>query len=237
MIKIDNVNVFGFEGAIRGMRNPYMSHDKSDSIHCKDVYPCCSNCPIFKDFGKGHSYCISNVSNNAEKIVIGKADLELCKKLIKAGSEHRKFLRMIHVQCDVLAPRYWWAEMDKYKYVEANSSSTMHLITKRELTIDDFSFDEYIPSTTAEGIVKKLNDWIKAYNYMDNSDKEKELLFRAIKQILPESYNQLRTIDTNYECLLSIYHQRKNHRLSEWHSFCEWIASLPHMSEFLEAVK
>ena len=239
MIEIKNINVFGFEAAIRGMRNPYMSHEKSDSVHCEDIYPSCSNCPIFKDFGKGHSYCISNVSSNTGKIVIGKNDLELCKKLIKGGSEHRKFLRMIHVQADVLAPRYWWAEADKYKYVEANSSSTIHLITKRELTLDDFSFNEYVPSTTAEKIVEKLNTWIKDYNHMKDSfvAKEKELLFSAIKQILPESYNQLRTIDTNYETLLNIYMQRKNHRLSEWIVFCGWCLTLPYMSEFLEVVE
>lgn len=236
MIRIDNVNVFGFEGAIRGMRNPYESHEKSDSLHCKDIYPSCSNCPIFRDFEKGHSYCISNVSSNAEKIVIGKADMTLAKKLIKGGAEHRKFLRMIHVQANVLAPRYWWAEMDKYKYVEANSSSTMHLITKRELTIEDFSRDGGYTTLALDLIVNALNSAIKEYKNEGNKEN-REACFRGIKQLLPESYNQLRTIDTNYECLLSICHQRKNHRLSEWKEFCNWVASLPYMSEFIIALE
>ena len=209
MIKITNVDVWGFNGAIRGMRNPYMSHENSDSTYKDEYY-----------------------------YSIGEKDMRLACTLIKAGSEHRKFLRMIHVQADILAPRYWWAEMDTYKHVSMNSSSTMHLITKRELTLDDFSFNEYVPSTTAEKIVQKLNTWIKDYNQMKDSfvAEERELLFSAIKQILPESYNQLRTIDTNYECLLSIYHQRRNHRLSEWHTFCEWIESLPYMEDFLNAM-
>lgn len=221
MIKISNVWTGGFEGAIRGMRNPYESHEKSDSRHVMTVEQ--NELGLFKGF----------------KFQIGEADMALCKKLIKGGSEHRKFLRMIHVQADVVAPRYWWAEMDKYKYVEANSSSTMHLITKRELTAEDFSFNEYVPPTTAERIVEKLNTWIKDYSYMKDSfvAEERELLFSAIKQILPESYNQLRTIDTNYECLLSIYHQRRNHKLSEWREFCDWIKTLPYMKEFLEAIK
>ena len=167
MIEITHVETFGFETAIRGMRNPYESHEKSDSVLCKDVYPCCLDCPVFKDFGKGHSYCVQNVFHNAEEFVIGKSDMTLAKKLIKAGPEHRKFLRMIHVQCDVLAPRYWWAEMDKYKYVEANSSSTMHLITKKHLTTDDLSLDggEYHCRGTAWcKLIEEINRLIDEYN-------------------------------------------------------------------------
>lgn len=250
MIKIEETQVWGYEGAIRGMRNPYMSHEKSDSKYCKDIYPNCSNCPIFKDFENGHSYCISNVSSNIGKIVIGKNDLELCKKLIKAGPEHRKFLRMIHIQADVLAPRYWWAEMDKYKYVEANSSSTMHLIGKRKLTLEDFSCDGSMKYMLhMKYAIGNINTWIEFYlawdkmNIILKNSLEKQGIFnktdlvRFIKQLLPESYNQLRTIDTNYECLLSIYHQRKDHRLTEWKEFCEWIKTLPYMNEFLEALK
>ena len=229
MIKIDTIGVWGFEGALKGMRNPYESRVKSDSVRCSscpELYTNRKLCVDRDDFGK------------CPLFRIGKNDMELAKKLIKAGPEHRKFLRMIHVQADVTAPRYWWAEMDKYKYVEANSSSTMHLITKRELTVEDFSFNEYVPPTTAEKIVEKLNTWIKDYNHMKDSfvAKEKELLFSAIKQILPESYNQLRTIDTNYECLLSIYHQRKDHRLTEWKEFCKWCLTLPYFKEFIGAL-
>lgn len=239
MIKIDNVQTFGFEGAIRGMRNPYMSHEKSDSLeYCTG----CRNC------GYDDVYCYkceyaNRSSETCERpydYTIGKADLELCKRLIKAGSEHRKFLRMIHVQCDVLAPRYWWAEMDKYKYVEANSSSTMHLITKRHFTEDDFSWYGF-KCRFMDSLLNELNSLIDDYNRpTELYEGEKKDVFLAIKETLPESYNQLRTIDTNYECLLSIYHQRKNHRLSEWsgeNGFCNWIYSLPYMSEFIGATE
>ena len=227
MIKIKKTWIGGFEGALRGMRNPYESHEKSDSVNCYYDHSACQRCERLLETGGS---CTAS-----GRFYIGKADMTLCKKLIKAGTEHRKFLRMIHVQADVVAPRYWWTEMDKHKWVEANSSSTMHLITKRELTMDDFSFNEYVPSTTAEKIVAKLNTWIKDYNHMKNSfgAEERELLFSAIKQILPESYNQLRTIDTNYEALLAIHHQRHNHRLTEWREFCTWCLSLPYFSEFI----
>ena len=215
MIKISNVWTGGFEGAIRGMRNPYESHEKSDSRHVMTVEQ--NELGLFKGF----------------KFQIGEADMKLCKKLIKAGSEHRKFMRVIHVQAEVRAPRYWWAEMDKYKWVEANSSSTMHLITKRPLTINDFSYDN--PNDGFKFTVRHFNNLMKEYN--EKNDKtEKEELFRKIKQLLPESFMQLRMIDTNYECLLSIYHQRKNHRLHEWREFCDWIKSLPYMEEFIDAV-
>lgn len=226
MLTISNVETFGFRKAISSMRNPYMSHAKSDSMSCEGLM--CGRCPHdgdcpYGDFDhRGYS--------------IGEEDMKLAKKLIKAGSEHRKFLRMIHVQADVVAPRYWWAEMDKYKWVEANSSSTMHLITKRHLKTNDFSTSLY-STLTLETIIGFINKMIDRLDYEE--DKEtKDGLFIAIKQLLPESYNQLRTIDTNYECLLSVYHQRHNHRLEEWsgeNGFCAWIKSLPYMNEFLEA--
>lgn len=227
MIKITHVETFGFKAAIRGMRNPYMSHVKSDSDKCKNM--ACVEC-----FYEGKS-CVSSFGVVEDTFVLGKADMTLAKKLIKAGPEHRKFLRMIHVQADVLAPRYWWAEMDKYKWVEANSSSTMHLITKRMLTIDDFSHDSPLQidlSRIWEELIEKLNDDIQAYNRATDA-RVKEHLFAYIKRFLPEAYNQLRTIDTNYECLLSIYHQRKNHRLTEWKEFCQWVEDLPYMKEFV----
>lgn len=232
MIEINTIGVWGFEGAIRGMRNPYESHKKSDSVDCRgceffdvDKYSCTQHgmtCPW------GH-------------YLIGESDMTLCKKLIKGGSEHRKFLRMIHVQADVVAPRYWWAEMDKYKYVEANSSSTMHLITKRTLSLDDFSYEEE-NRENMKCIVTILNTFIAGYQtYTKRPDAEKkkretDAMFKMIKQMLPESYNQLRTIDTNYEALLNIYRQRKSHRLTEWREFCEWIESLPYMEEFLNEI-
>ena len=225
MIRISNVWTGGFEGAIRGMRNPYESHEKSDSITC-------SECPNANKEG----ICINPAMGTiCQGFFMGYNDMTLCKKLIKAGSEHRKFLRMIHVQADVLAPRYWWAEMDKYKWVEANSSSTMHLITKRPLTIDDFSNDFEL--VVMQELIAEINELIDIYNDGCTTKEEKEYYFAEIKQLLPESYNQLRTIDTNYEALLSIYQQRKAHRLHEWREFCEWIKTLPYMEEFLEAME
>lgn len=236
MIEINTVDVWGFNGSLKGCRMPYESFDRSDSVTCMDMYPNCEECPVFKNFKQGHSYCVRNITCNAEELVIGPNDMALAKRLIKAGSEHRKFLRMIHVQAEVRAPRYWWAEMDKYKFVEANSSSTMHLITKRELTVDDFSFSDkdYVYVNL---ILSELNKNIRHYN--DPEWKEhKDEIFMNIKEILPESYNQLRMIDTDYETLLTIYRQRKNHRLEEWsgdNGFCAWIKSLPYMQDFLEA--
>ena len=232
MIDIKTIGTWGFEGAIRGMRMPFESFDKSDSGLVAD---CNSSCPYYTTMECDSILVDKDSLCPTKHHSIGKADMALCKKLIKGGSEHRKFLRMIHVQAEVKAPRYWWAEMDKYKYVEANSSSTMHLITKRELTADDFSFSDkdYIYVNL---ILSELNKNIRHYN--DPEWKEhKDEIFMNIKEILPESYNQLRMIDTNYECLLNIYRQRKNHRLSEWsggNGFCSWIRTLPYMDEFLE---
>lgn len=238
MIRIENTWTGGFEGAIRGMRNPYMSHDKSDSAVEDRNYESriCGDCRYgdYDEHRCNMPYFDDEVEQYGVQYIIGNNDMTLAKKLIKAGPEHRKFLRMIHVQADVVAPRYWWAEMDKYKWVEANSSSTMHLITKRELTIDDFSHDGALDIKWLESVVNGLNFKIRAYNNM--SGDEKEQTFKDIKQLLPESYNQLRTIDTNYEALLSIHHQRHNHRLSEWHEFSAWIESLPYMHEFLEVM-
>lgn len=235
MIEIKNTWTGGFEGAIRGMRNPYESHKKSDSVDCRgceyfdvNAYAC----------GKYDSPCPYG------QWLIGEDDMKLCKKLIKAGSEHRKFLRMIHVQADVLAPRFWWAEAETYSYLlrnpfdyTRNSSSTMHLITKRKLVLDDFSYDDtengaaYITDFLNESPINTLIEMYNDERYRD----EREGIFRTIKILLPESYNQMRTIDTNYECLLSVYYQRKNHRLSEWREFSEWIESLPYMKEFINA--
>lgn len=221
MIRIENTWTGGFEGALRGMRNPYESHEKSDSGTCKGGYNCTPEC--YQHYEKSDDECTP--------YRIGPNDMMLAKKLIKAGSEHRKFLRMIHVQADVIAPRYWWAEMDKYKWVEANSSSTMHLITKRKLSFDDFSLTS---KTFPVGqVIAELNESIDIYNNKDIPKDTKDNFFMYIKELLPESYNQLRTIDTNYECLLSIHHQRHNHRLTEWREFCTWCLSLPYFSEFI----
>ena len=228
MIEIKTIGVWGFEGSLKGCRMPYESFDKSDSKKAVYFYHnqiCSRDCPWY-------ALCELDDAYYCNGYGIGPNDMKLCKKLIAGGSEHRKFLRMIHVQAEVKAPRYWWAEMDKYKFVEANSSSTMHLITKRFLTDDDFSSDGGL-GVNYDGI----NLIIQKYMECESDDDMREVYFRTIKQRLPESYNQLRMIDTNYECLLSIYHQRKNHRLSEWHTFSDWVLGLPYMDEFIGAME
>lgn len=230
MIKIEKTDIFGVSAAIRGMRNPYESHEKSDSKDC-NFMSSCLECPL-KD-----KNCL-NSEITVDSFIIGKTDLALCKKLIKAGSEHRKFLRMIHVQFDIRMPRYFATELDTYKVgTVKNSSSTMHLITKRDLTLDDFEpVNAGVREILLDSILPAINTWIHAYK--DTSDNEhKDNILRSIKQLLPESFMQMATYDMSYETLLSIYHQRKNHRLTEWHEFCDWIKSLPYMEEFLEAME
>lgn len=237
MIKIERNWVGGFEGAVRGMRNPHMSHEKSDSGPLKE-YTVSIDSMEYKTYC---SRCYIDDCWYCPEFAIGDKDMELAKKLIRAGSEHRKFLRMIHVQADVTAPRYWWQEAETYQYLlhdpmnyVRNSSSTMHLITKRPLTIDDFSTNKSTMNFIEHHVLPIINPMICEYSQTKNEE-----LFITIKQILPESYMQMRTIDTNYECLLHVYGQRKNHRLPEWsgsNGFCEWIINLPYMRDFLEGV-
>lgn len=221
MIAMDKTTVWGFEGALRGMRNPMNSWDKSDSGECIGN---CQGCPYLDDEPIKYVECMH----------VGYDDLVLSRKLIKAGSDHRKFLRMIHVQTDVLAPLYWWKEYDTYKVgTVANSCSTMHKIHAKEFTIDDFSHEhlsdgEYGNKELLKCIVTCLN--VARENYLRTKDKK---YWYQMIQLLPSSYNQLRTIDLNYEVLLNIYHARKNHKLDEWHTFCDWIEQLPYMSDFL----
>lgn len=224
MIEIKNTEVFGFESAIRGMRNPMNSWDKSDSGECYDN---CDKCPYLED----------SILNQGVCFYIGDKDKGLAKKLVKAGSDHRKFMRMIHIQADVKAPLYWWKEYDTYKVgTVANSCSTMHKIHSKEFTLDDFSHEHLIDNllkdiywlTSLSSIVWALN---KARElYLETKDKK---YWWQMIQLLPSSYNQMRTIDLNYEVLLNIYHARKNHKLDEWRDFCKWIEQLPYMREFL----
>lgn len=206
MIRIENTEVFGIEGAIRGMRNPKNSWERSDSKWVVD--------------------------GNKIDYHLEKNDLELCKKLVAGGTEHRKFLRMIHVQADILAPLYWWKEYDTYKVgTVANSCSTMHKIDSRELTLDDFSHEHLnaISRINLERTISEINGCMKYYK----EDHTKDWWWQMI-QLLPTSYNQKRTIDVNYEVLMNIHRQRRNHKLDEWHTFCDWIEELPYMKEFLE---
>ena len=216
MIKVENIEIFGLDGAMRGMRNPLNSWDKADTT----VY-------------QGH---------DKEFINIGVNDLNLATRLIKAGTEHRKFLRMIHVQMDVTAPLYWWKEADTYKVgTTANSCSTMHKIAAKEFTLDDFSHDHlfndavvyngYVSTSVLKCVIGALNEFRNLYL----ETKDKRYWWQMI-QLLPSSYNQRRTWDMSMETLLSILHQRKNHKLDEWNEFRDiCLEQVPYLKEFYEA--
>ncbi len=230
MIKIENVEVMGWDTAIRGMRNPMNSWEKSDSGTCG--YPHhigCANCP-------DHKIC-NHPFRNDGVFKLGKADYELVMKLVKAGTDHRKFMRMIAVYADITAPLYWWKEYDTYKVgTVANSCSTMHKIAEKEFTLEDFSCEHLDIRTRKilEEIIKALNDYRTLYiNYNPNDfeikgcPSKKDLWWQMI-QLLPSSYNQKRTVMLNYEVLANIYKSRKNHKLDEWRTFCDWIKALPY---------
>ena len=216
MIKVENIETFGLYGAMRGMRNPLNSWDKADTT----VY-------------QGH---------DKEFVNIGVNDLNLATRLIKAGTEHRKFLRMIHVQMDITAPLYWWKEADTYKVgTTANSCSTMHKIAAKEFTLDDFSHDHlfndavvyngYVSTSVLECVIGALNEFRNLYL----ETKDKRYWWQMI-QLLPSSYNQRRTWDMSMETLLSILHQRKNHKLDEWNEFRDiCLEQVPYLKEFYEA--
>lgn len=222
MIKIEETETYGWKAAIRGMRNPKNSWDKSDSEYHNDpVYD--KTDPRFI-----HDNPIFNVGPN---------DSDLMNRLCAAGSDHRKFMRMIVVYCDITAPLYWWKEFDTYKVgTVANSCSTMHKIHAKEFTLDDFSNEHILeetftglvnPITLLNGIVHALNQNRKLYL----QTKNKTYWWQMI-QLLPSSYNQKRTVMLNYEVLTNIYNSRKNHKLDEWHDFCDWIKTLPY-SDFI----
>lgn len=206
MISLSNAVVFGWHSAIMGMRNPMNSWKKSDSV-------------FYSDFS----------------CKIGQNDLDLMKTLIKSGAEHRKFLRMIHVQMDIEAPLYWWKEFETYKIgTVANSCSTMHKIADKEFTLDDFSH-EHLDRFSTEVLgwtIKALNG--SREDYMKSKSKDD---WWQMIQLLPSSYNQLRTVDLNYEVLLNQYFQRKDHKLDEWCIYCEQIKCFPYLNDFIEVLK
>lgn len=213
MIKIEIIEVSGWEAAITGMRNPMNSWDKSDS-NCKTII-------------RDNERYVENF--------IGKNDLTLMKKLAAAGTDHRKYLRMINVTMDITAPLYWWKEWDTYKVgTVRNSCSTMHMIAAREFVFDDFSHEHL--NGHSEMI---LEDTIKALNaereyYLKSKDKS---AWWQLIQLLPSSYNQLATVQVNYEVLMNMYHSRKAHKLDEWVRFCEWILTLPYMNRLIDDKK
>ena len=228
MIEFKNTEVLNLEGALRGMRNPMNSWIKSDSCECYDDYDCasCRECKT-KKIECGYVYCI------------GKNDLNLAQRLIKAGPDHRKFLRQIFVSVDVNAPLYWWKEMDQYRVsVVSNSCSTMHKIHAKEFTLDDFSHEHLTPLglSTLKYIIDRLNVFRETYigEYEDIPKGRKKDWWDMI-QILPTSYNQKRTITLNYETLRNIYNSRRNHKLDEWSvGFMEWIDTLPYSQELIK---
>lgn len=198
MIKIENTDVYGFEAAIRGMRNPMNSWDKLDSKY-------------------------NELTGNYD---IGENDLELMKKLVKAGTDHSKFMRMITVTCDITAPLYWWKEFDTYKVgTVRNSCSTMHRIADKEFTLDDFSHEHMKPITIT--CLVKIIDVLNRYRSKYLEAKDKEDWWQMI-QLLPSSYNQRATVQLNYQVLHAMYHSRKEHKLDEWKDFCKWIEALPY---------
>ena len=244
MLKIENTEVMGWEHAIRGMRNPKNSWEKSDSEYCEANGNCddCDNfsiCvpnfePYFMRFWEGRDIDCDR------DFAIGPNDHSLMMTLRNAGTDHRKFMRMITVYLDVTAPLYWWKEFDTYKVgTVANSCSTMHKIHAKEFTMEDFSCEHLYQETydlfrlTVDHLNKVRDIYLhggvlrvgEAPAWFEPKDKE---IWWQMIQILPTSYNQKRTVMLNYEVLASIYKSRKDHKLDEWHTFCDWIKSLPY---------
>lgn len=216
MIKFEHVEVWGFEHAIRGMRNPMNSWERSDTT-----------------YGLGEDYLAD--------MEIGQNDYNLMASLIRGGQPHRKFLRQIFVSVDITAPLYWWKEFDTYKVgTTANSCSTMHKIQAKEFTFEDFSM-EYIGDVpncdpayeiAFEGVIQALNE--ARHCYLDTKDKA---YWWQMIQLLPSSYNQKRTITMTYENLLNMYEYRRGHKLDEWRQFCDWIFTLPQSYILREGVR
>lgn len=200
MIKIERTSVMNFDNAMRGARNPLNSWARYDS-----------------EFDENGDF------------VFGENDLSLAKRLCSAGTDHRKFIRMIFVSVDITAPLYWWKEYDTYKVgTVANSTSTMHKITSKPFELSDFSVDHM----NDEGIraMEKLIETLEDLRLRFVETKDKELWYTII-QLLPSSYNQMRTCTLNYENLVNIYYARRNHKLSEWHEYCDWAKALPYFEE------
>lgn len=231
MLKIENTEVIGWEAAIRGMRNPKNSWEKSDSIFVEDGY--------YHDISGNDGPYNGTVTDTETFFEMGDNDYDLMTRLRKAGTDHRKFMRMIAVYLDITAPLYWWKEFDTYKVgTVANSCSTMHKIAAKEFTFDDFSHEKLINSACM-GVQEQHIGWgpmqvlaaaiecLNSYRelYLKTSDKK---YWWQLIQLLPSSYNQRRTIMLNYEVLANIYKSRRNHKLDEWHTFCDWIEGLPY---------
>lgn len=244
MLKIENVDVMGWEAAIRGMRNPMNSWEQSDSGWDESIYH------NDKDY-------LTVMSEDFSDYEVGPNDRDLMRRLRNAGTDHRKFMRMITVYVDITAPLYWWKEFDTYKVgTVANSCSTMHKIAAKEFTLEDFSHEHLVsgwaekdingesiilpgPSDCLENTIAVLNRVRESYIYSLNKASDtglssKEIWWQMI-QLLPSSYNQRRTVMLNYEVLANMYKSRKNHKLDEWHVFCDWVKTLPY-SELITGI-
>ena len=220
MIKVENIDYWGFEHAIRGMRNPLNSWDKSDSLLCGDI---------------AHP-----------DLIVGQNDLDLMRRLYKAGPEHRKYLRQIFVSMDIVAPLYWWKEFDTYKVgTVANSCSTMHKIAAKEFELSDFSYEHLLDSwddekelveynleygNTAKDVLEFIIDALNVFRDLYLETKDKKYWWQLI-QLLPSSYNQRRTITMDYENAVTIIKQRTGHKLDEWREFVEILSKLPYLDE------
>ena len=220
MIKVENIEVWGFEHAVRGMRNPLNSWDRSDSYPAVD----CGKCGRIEREGICHPkehdctpyYCYE----------IGENDLTLMRKLFAAGHPHRKYLRQIFVAMDITAPLYWWKEFDTYKVgTTANSCSTMHKIQAKEFVLSDFS-TEHLSATNLIVFSMVIDAMNKArLDFLQRKDKKD---WWQMIQMLPTCYNQKRTVQLNYAVLKNMYHSRQNHKLDEWREFCKWVETLPY---------
>ncbi|HHU74462.1 MAG TPA: hypothetical protein GXZ28_07580 [Clostridiales bacterium] len=216
MIKIENIETYGWEAAIRGMRNPMNSWDKSDTAWVND--------PDAQQ--KAVAY-----NSEGSALLIGDNDRNLMKRLAKAGNDHGKFLRFICVTLDINAPLYWWKEFDTYKVgTVANSCSTMHKIHATTFTLDDFSH-EHLTSESL-GVLENLISILNGVREKYLETKDKQDWWQMI-QLLPSSYNQRRTVHLNYAVLKNMYHARKNHKLDEWLDFCKWVRELPYAKEWI----
>ena len=203
MLKVERTSVMNIDNAIRGARNPMNSWERSDSTYDENG-----------------------------KFVIGAADLDFGHRLAVAGSDHRKFLRQVFVSVDITAPLYWWKEFDTYKVgTVANSTSTMHKIHAKEFSRDDFSHDRL--DENGLNMLDAIVDYLECERQKFLENKEDRQSWHNMIQMLPSSYNQMRTVTMNYENLINIYYARRTHKLAEWHTWCEWIESLPCAAEWI----
>jgi hypothetical protein len=217
-MKIENTDVYGLEASFRGLRNPMNSWDKSDSI-------------------SGYNG-IRRSNENVEEFIIGLGDIKLAQNLILAGNEHGKFLRMIQVWVDLTLPRYIWSEFDTYHYNTKNSCSTMHKLLDKNHVIStlDFEINTEYEQKVIENTINELNGLRNSY-FKVTKQEDKDSILSTAKGILPESYLQKRTVNTNYAELRNMYFHRKYHRLKQWHTICDWIEQLPYANELITIEK